>query len=275
MVGRDRNIFGPEFRRHFVRKYRAQLLGQLGSQWGNFYNQVMQDKALVRAASERAPEILEWLELRREMVMSAERLDVMPEVIPPLFAGEVPPSGDAANQVQGMIRFLHELQDRYRQAVQDRTFGHRRKDGLEAMASLARFYVAELARYGIDCEGPENAARQFSRSYPQPEAAPPEPSFYEQVRILRAGGEQTAGDPVRERLLDLHREKAILSQKRQEAVSRSWTKERNEIDNRLEAIRRESSEFLRFMNDLGETVEFPDDAESASLGEESRGGEAH
>jgi hypothetical protein len=258
-VHHNRNFLDAEFRREYVRKNSAALLSNLRQEWTNEYDTIFSDAELIARLRNVAPEVLDFYNCRINMILDAERVQIVP--ISPVPAA-APPSanrqitattmGHVSKSIQELFQFT-EMFDRQSQALalDENEQAHESKLS-RAIAGMAYCYK-DLKRFGIDADSPEAAEMQFFQLCP-----PPAPTVYEELIQKLKKRKSVPPDALCERLEDLHREKIILQARRRASIRQGDDQERDDIDRRLADVRREATEIKAFLEAIKVPVEFKD-----------------
>lgn len=70
------NFFNPEYQKNLAKTKRSEVLNKLKEEWFTEYRLVIYNQELLTRLQQEAPQVLEWLRLRNEVVFEAERLEV-------------------------------------------------------------------------------------------------------------------------------------------------------------------------------------------------------
>lgn len=271
-VHAQRNLLDAEYRAHFIRQNRGEILTKLGPIWTNEYRQLMSHQDLVATLEQQAPQVLRWYEARLEMMVSAERLQVIPPDEPAVLHGPLPLTPHAVPYLEYIVGELYRLRGDYLELRNDKGYERNAGPASEAVnhiSGLTVFYLEQLKRYGIDVTTPEQAEEQFQHLRPpQPPALPPPLDWYQQFRERVLAGDEVVANGLLERLQNLHDEKRILSAQRRAAIRAGRLHHREAIDERLAEIRGEVANVHSFLKSAGIPVELKDPREPEK--EESR-----
>lgn len=265
-VHQHRNWLDRKFCEEFVRQNQQRILESLKHIWEKEYQELVSDTGLFVAVRIHAPQVLDFYELRIDMVNFAERLAIMPLQTPVELAnrritartiGNVERAISELFSLRDSIDVLRDLEARY-----GFNSSHRKhiQEGLRAMA----FRLELLKTYGIAADTPEQADEIFLR------LCPPQPilTFYEELMERIKAGEQISPDALKSHFEELHRQDVILQMKRRHLVRRGRDAQVEHIDEQLSAVRRQSTQLRDFLRSIGESVQIPDYREREESREE-------
>lgn len=261
-VRAQENFLDDEFAEYFVDKYLDQILSDWRYQWRAEYENLMTDRELVESLEADAPEVLEWHKQRLAMIRQAERRDVMPESVveaPSWMDSPLAVNRRTKPQIQRTIEELYRLRDRHGTLLEQQVTAQRPSElqsELDAIVRLTNFQLKYLTRYGIFAEAPEEAEEQLKELLP--EELTFTPAYYEDLMVRIKTGERLSRQPLRDHLNELHKESIILQMQRKVAVKSKKAEERESLDERLVAVRREAADLQGFLESLGEKVVFED-----------------
>jgi len=72
-IRQEENFLDPQYREEFARTNSAQILNEWRKEWEMEHKQIMQDRTVVGWCYHAFPEVLKWVDARREVVRLAER----------------------------------------------------------------------------------------------------------------------------------------------------------------------------------------------------------
>lgn len=73
LVFTERNFLDPEYREHFAQVHADEIVRTLKKKWADEYFKMMQDPDLVKELRDTHPHVLDWFEVRTDIVLRAER----------------------------------------------------------------------------------------------------------------------------------------------------------------------------------------------------------
>jgi hypothetical protein len=97
---RESHFMDPVFQKDYAKREREKILGTLKKEWKGHYGRVMHDPYLKKLAEEKAPEVIQLIEARVNIVQLAERLPVAP---PSMAENEKPKKKLKAEEVRQLI----------------------------------------------------------------------------------------------------------------------------------------------------------------------------
>jgi hypothetical protein len=80
---RESNFLDAGFQQRYAERKRERILSTLQAEWGREYDDLMKDPQFQQMAREEAPQVLQWLEARVNIVLLAEQMSAPPPPVPP------------------------------------------------------------------------------------------------------------------------------------------------------------------------------------------------
>jgi hypothetical protein len=273
-VHHQRNWLDPAFCRQYA-KENTKSISEGKSFWIREYKELMADTELVTALRQQAPDVLEWYERRVDVVNLAERFSVMPneddevklETPTPAIREQRRITARTIGQVERAIAELfqqRDIADDLREQQAKHGFDKGRQEQLDAALRAMEFRFELLRAYGVSGKSPEAVEEKFFQLCP----SKPVLTLYEELAEKIKAKEEVSPDAVTGRLEDLHREEIILQARRRRSVRTGKDGLRENLDQRLSAVRREATVLRDFLTSLGCKIEFPDFREKEETREE-------
>ncbi|HEV8413027.1 MAG TPA: hypothetical protein VGQ49_05500 [Bryobacteraceae bacterium] len=158
----NRNFLDDQFCEQYVRQQQTELLAKK-TDWMADYHSIMHHSELVEALKNRAPEVLEWLERRVEMLNLAERLSVFPPELALQFKDRRI-TGRTIWYVEQAVSRLFQLRqqlDEWHEQEVLSGFDSRRRQEMKGALRVMDFKFEFLKMYGITASTPEEAEDRF------------------------------------------------------------------------------------------------------------------
>jgi hypothetical protein len=77
---RENYFLNPDFQQKYARHHLHEISSKLKAEWGSEYDSLMQQPQFKQLAAEQAPEVLQWLEARVNIVRLAEEMTASPQI---------------------------------------------------------------------------------------------------------------------------------------------------------------------------------------------------